>query len=153
MPSTLPENIYFLDENANVKAFYIYNHIDVGLVYTSTVCLEMAMMNIPVLSSGVGGHYEGKGFTMDPASRREYLDMLDGLINGILTFAPDIDAARKYLYFRFFREAINFDLVELKGWAINKINFTTVDELRFGKNKNLDTITNGFLNDSIFIND
>lgn len=153
LPKQLPENIYFISETANVKPFDIYKQIDVGLVYTSTVCLEMAMNRIPVLSSGVGGHYEGRGFTIDPTTKEEYINTLQDLIKGTYSYEPNIDAARRYLYFRFFREAIQFDLVELKGFAINNLKFKTIDDLRFGKNKNLDIITNGILNDAVYINE
>jgi hypothetical protein len=152
IPEHLPENIYFIKEDANVKAFDLYKHIDYGLVYTSTVCLEMALFNIPVLSSGVGGHYEGKGFTMDPQDRNKYFEVLNDLVNGNCSFTPNIEAAKRYLYFRFFREAIRNNLIELDGFNIKRINFNGARALAYSRNKSLDIITNGILNESTYIN-
>ena len=40
-----------------------------GLVYTTTVGLEMAMSGVPVIVIGQT-HYRGKGFSLDPDSGR-----------------------------------------------------------------------------------
>ena len=148
----LPENVIFIDESANVKPVILYDFIDVGLIYTSTVSIEMALKNIPVLTAGVGGHYSNNGFTVDPVSQSEYFETINGFIKGSFRFAPDINMAKKYLYFRFFREALKNDLVTVEKYKIKKYNFTSLKDLLPNKNRVLDIICNGILNDTKFIN-
>jgi len=147
----LPGHILFLDETANVKPVNLYNHIDVGLIYTSTVSLEMALRNIPVLTAGAGGHYSYRGFTIDPGSQSEYFKILGELIKGEHKYSPDIEMAKKYLYFRFFGESLSNNLVNVENYRITRYNFSSIEELAPGMNKELDIICNGILNDTKFI--
>ena len=52
---------------------------DVGLVYTTTVGLEMAMRGLPVIVSGQT-HYRGCGFTLDPDSWVKYYKTIGRLL-------------------------------------------------------------------------
>lgn len=71
-----------------------------GIVFSSTVGLEMAMLGKPVLL-GSRVYYSGKGFTIDAASREEYYAKLSELIAGPGRFAlpqDQVQAARLYHY-------------------------------------------------------
>jgi hypothetical protein len=50
-----------------------------GLAYTTTVGMEMAMRGVPVILAG-NTHYRGRGFTFDPSSWQEYYATLDRLL-------------------------------------------------------------------------
>ena len=50
-----------------VNTYDLIAAADVGLVYTTTVGLEMAMCGIPVIVVG-DTHYRERGFTNDPPS-------------------------------------------------------------------------------------
>jgi hypothetical protein len=49
---------------------------DLGLVYTTTVGMEMAMSGVPTIVAG-HTHYRGKGFTLDPAGWEEFFELLN----------------------------------------------------------------------------
>jgi hypothetical protein len=150
---TLNKNILIINETERVKPFYLYNKINFGLIHISTVGIEMALQNISVLTSGAKGHYSNKGFTIDPISKEDYFNKLKQLISKELVFSPDIETAKKYMYFRFFREAINFDLINTHDTStINSINIHSINDLEKGKNESLDIICSGILNNSKFIN-
>ena len=145
--------ILLITEKEKIKPFWLYNKIDFGLIHISTVGIEMALQNIQVLTSGANGHYSNKGFTIDPTSKKDYFTKLAKLISGETTFYPDIKNAKKYMYFRFFREAIHFDVINTHDTStINTINIQSMNSLGNGKNKNIDIICNGILNNSKFIN-
>ena len=149
----LNNNILLITEKEKIKPFWLYNKIDFGLIHISTVGIEMALQNIPVLTSGANGHYSNKGFTIDPKSKEEYFNKLSQLATNKLVFLPDINAAKKYMYFRFFREAIDFNVITIDNpSSINSINIDTLEDLEKGKNKSLDIICHGILNNGEFIN-
>ena len=52
---------------------------DLGLVYTTTTGMEMAMSGVPVIVAGVT-HYKNNGFTFDPQTYPEYFELLDKIL-------------------------------------------------------------------------
>jgi hypothetical protein len=78
-PSGLPDNIHLIPAEAEVNTYDLVELADVGLVYTTTVGLEMAMNRVPVIVIGQT-HYRQKGFTFDPISWEEYFDLLGQML-------------------------------------------------------------------------
>ena len=76
---TLPENIHLIAAEAPINTYDIVEIADLGLVYTTTVGMEMAMSGVPVIVAGFT-HYRGKGFTQDPDSWDAYLGILDRVL-------------------------------------------------------------------------
>lgn len=72
----LPEQIHIVAAEDAVNTYDLVEIADLGLVYTTTVGMEMAMSGSPVIVAG-RTHYRGKGFTLDPRSWEEYFSMLD----------------------------------------------------------------------------
>jgi hypothetical protein len=101
----LPENIHILRADAKVNTYDLVNTADVGLVFTTTVGMEMAMIGLPVIVTGQT-HYRGKGFTLEPNSWDEYFELLEKVIADPKSHAPsreDVEMAWTYAY-RFFFE-------------------------------------------------
>ncbi len=77
---------------------------DLGLVYTTTVGMEMAMKGLPVIVSGQT-HYRGRGFTYDPDSWVSYFKLLGQMLehpsNFMLT-REQSELALQYIYGFFF---------------------------------------------------
>ncbi|MBT3240592.1 MAG: hypothetical protein HON98_08930 [Chloroflexi bacterium] len=72
----VPENIRLIAPDAPVNTYDLIEAADVGMTYTTTVGLEMAMSGLPVISVGKT-HYRGKGFTIDPETWEDYFSNLD----------------------------------------------------------------------------
>jgi len=72
----LPENIHIIRPEDKTNTYDLMEIADFGLVYTTTVGMEMAMSGLPVIVTGKT-HYAGKGFTLDPQTWQEYEQMLD----------------------------------------------------------------------------
>ena len=101
----LPEQIHLVPADAQVNTYDLVEIADLGLVYTTTVGLEMAMSGIPVLAIGQT-HYRGKGFTLDPVSWEDYFDTLDRVCRAPEEYrlSPE-QVARAWEYaYRFFFE-------------------------------------------------
>ncbi len=72
----LPENVHLIGPNDPVNTYDLIGVAKLGLAYTTTVGMEIAMHGVPVIVVG-NTHYRGKGFTNDPNSWEEYFQMLD----------------------------------------------------------------------------
>ena len=75
----LPENIHLIRPEDPVNTYDLIELASVGLVYTTTVGLEMAMAGLPVVVTG-RTHYAQKGFTYDPVDWPAYQNMLDKIL-------------------------------------------------------------------------
>jgi hypothetical protein len=75
----MPEHIRLVGFDDPINTYDLIAIADLGLVYTTTVGLEMAMSGTPVIVLG-NTHYREKGFTLDPSSWDEYFQMLDSAL-------------------------------------------------------------------------
>ncbi|KTG30925.1 capsular polysaccharide export protein, LipB/KpsS family [Haloferax profundi] len=73
--SSLPDNVTLLPPDTDVDTYALINSLDAAVVYNSTVGLESAYRGVPVIVTGET-HYRDYGFTIDPGTKREYLDLI-----------------------------------------------------------------------------
>jgi lipid A disaccharide synthetase len=59
-----PANVTVIPPEENTSTYELMQEADIGLVYSSTTGLEMAMLGKPVVVAA-RTHYRGKGFTID----------------------------------------------------------------------------------------
>jgi len=112
-----------------VNTYDIVEITDLGLVYTTTVGMEMAMSGLPVIVVG-NTHYRGKGFTLDPSSWDGYFELLNRVLVDPGSHRPSqtqVDQAWNYAY-RFFFEyphPFPWHLVhfwkDLETWPISRL--------------------------------
>ncbi len=72
----LPPHVIVVGPESPVNTYDLMELAHLGLVYTTTVGMEMAMAGIPVITAGAT-HYRGRGFTDDPATMPAYLAALE----------------------------------------------------------------------------
>ncbi len=100
----IPSHIYLVQPEEKVNTYDLLEFADLGLVYTTTVGLEMAMRGIPVIVAGQT-HYRNRGFTFDPDTWEDYFDILKGLLEdleGGRLSQEQIERAWRYAYLFFF---------------------------------------------------
>jgi hypothetical protein len=137
---SLPENIHLLPADAKINTYDLVAIADVGLVFTTTVGMEMAMVGLPVIVSGET-HYREKGFTLDANSWDSYLKTLDEVLMNPKEYRlsrEQVDAAWTYAY-RFFFEYpqpfpwhVQHFWEDEKRWPLSKVLTADGDRL-FGK--------------------
>jgi hypothetical protein len=101
----LPEHIHLIGPKEKINTYDLMEMADLGLVYTTTVGMEMAMSGLPVIVTGAT-HYRGRGFTYDPDSWVNYFKILGQLLDHPENFrlTPEqVSSAWQYAY-RFFFE-------------------------------------------------
>lgn len=99
----IPENIHLIPADAEINTYDLLEIADLGLVYTTTVGLEMAMSGVPVMVIGQT-HYREKGFTLDPGTWEAYFEQLSEFLIQPENYQLDqsqVDLAWEYAY-RFF---------------------------------------------------
>lgn len=106
----IPSHIRLVEPEAKINTYDILDITDLGLVYSTTVGLEMAMRGIPVIVAGQT-HYRNRGFTSDPPSWEMYFSILneklDDLESAQLT-QEQVELAWRYAYLFFFAFAKPF---------------------------------------------
>jgi hypothetical protein len=101
----MPPHVMVIPPESKINTYDLIELAHVGLVYTTTVGMEMSMSGVPVIVSG-RTHYRGKGFTYDPETLSEYLSTVDQLLRrpmGEKIPREQIELAWNYAY-RFFFE-------------------------------------------------
>jgi len=141
----LPENVFLLEPDTEVNTYELFEDLDVGLVYNSTVGIEMAYRGVPVVVAG-DTHYRGFDFTHDPRTKREYERILDRL-DDLPTIPEMRTLARRYAYFSFVEQGIDFPYVSANG-SFTEFEYPPVrhDELTPG-NEPFDIVVESILAD------
>jgi hypothetical protein len=101
----LPANVRVVQADDPTSSYVLMDEASLGLVYTSTVGLELAARGVPVLTAA-DTHYRGRGFTIDPIDATGYWAEADRLLRD----PPDPmerdrirELARRYAVLLFFR--------------------------------------------------
>jgi len=100
----LPEHIRLIGPRDTINTYDLIEVADLGLVYTTTVGMEMAMKGLPVIVAGQT-HYRNRGFTYDPDSWVGYFKLLGQMLDHPENFQlshAQVERALKYIYGFFF---------------------------------------------------
>ena len=98
-----PAHIHVIGPDEKLNTYDCMEIAGLGLAYTTTVGMEMAMRGVPVILAG-DTHYRGRGFTFDPSSWDEYYATLDRLLSNLPAHRlswDQVETAWNYAY-RFF---------------------------------------------------
>jgi hypothetical protein len=135
-----PEHLHVIGPNEKVNTYDLMEIAGLGLAYTTTVGMEMAMRSVPVILAGQT-HYRGRGFTYEPTTYAEYFTLLDTLLADLPAHRlkqAQVEAAWNYAYRFFFDFPIAFPWRLMKFWQdleVWPLNRVLSDEGRaeFGK--------------------
>ena len=100
----LPEYIHVIQPEEKINTYDLMGIADIGLVYTTTVGMEMALKGIPVVVAGKT-HYRQRGFTYDPSGWVEYFKLLGSMLEDPKQFRlskDQVNLAWKYAYHFFY---------------------------------------------------
>jgi hypothetical protein len=114
----LPDHVKLLPADTDVSTYALFDVTDYCVTVRGTVGIEAAAYGIAVVTAGTG-RYSEKGFTLDSASAREYLDRLTNL-QDVPSMTPEqVESAKKYAHALFVRRPARFTSFELtyKGLA------------------------------------
>ncbi len=113
-----PENLRIVTPSDQISTYDIMDVAGLGLVYTTTAGLEMALRGTPVIVAG-STHYGGRGFTYDPDSWDDYFKSLNAAIADLSSYrltGEQIEAAWNYAYRFFFEYPFDFPWRLMHFW-------------------------------------
>jgi hypothetical protein len=142
----LPENIHLVAAGDPINTYDLVEIADLGLVYTTTVGMEMAMSGVPTIVTGQT-HYRGKGFTLDPDNWEDYFELINQVLQNTQQGGrvlparlkrPQVDLAWQYAYRFFFDYPLSFPwhmlyfYEELEERSLEKV-LSSSGQLAFGE--------------------
>jgi O-antigen/teichoic acid export membrane protein len=135
----LPNNVTIIEPNWKIKTYDLFPYIDLGVIFTGTLGLEMMLAGIPVVSTGTTTHH-GLGFAAEPTAETEYLALLLGETEPPKYSKEDLEL---FAYFYFIRTKMPWTLTkQAYGDHFDGFAFESLDELLPGKDPQLDHLCN-----------
>ncbi|MDM9631146.1 hypothetical protein [Robiginitalea aurantiaca] len=125
----IPENVTIINPDDNINSFDVLDISDIGVVHTSTVGLEMAIAEKPVILIS-DTHYRGKGFTYDAQNRKNYFEIIDKLISEPSPLPDQKHLSRKYFYLMMFEYQHQMPMSYTKSNLFNGYGYYSYDELK-----------------------
>lgn len=142
----IPDNVALLTPKSSVTVYQLLPLVNVGLMHTTTVGLEMSAQGIPVITTA-RSPYRGFGFTLDPATMDEYFTALDSVLRGdvLLDQEKQIDLAYKFIIFQHFHYYTKIDLMDFKWGETPRLKVKALDDIRPGRSRHLDYIVDSVM--------
>ncbi len=147
---SLPANVSIISADDCTSSYPLMDACDVGLVYTSTTGLELAMRGKPVIVSGLV-HYRGKGFTTDVASEDEFASALRAGMESPNSLVVDAERARRYAHFFWFRAPVPAVGVREPLPGLARLTIRSDAELAPGVDAGLDRVCDAILHHTPFV--
>ena len=125
----IPKNIRVVKPGTVINTFSFFQSIDFALTVRGTVGCELACYGIPVITAGTG-RYSHQGFTVDPKSKKNFLNILSNA-DGIKKLTPkQIKLARIYTYGSLIARSIRMDGIKIdynyNGLSLEKSNLVDI---------------------------
>jgi hypothetical protein len=126
---TLPPHVVALPPEAPVSTMTLLAIMDYCLTVRGTVGVEAARLGIPVLTAGPA-RYSGLGFTIDSASREEYLSRVARIQDVPPLSAAQRELAERFAYGLFLLRPLRLASVTWDGEQHARFNIRTQDDWR-----------------------
>ncbi|MEZ4713603.1 MAG: hypothetical protein R3A44_40825 [Caldilineaceae bacterium] len=140
----LPPNVRVVPPESSLSSYTLMRLCHAGLVYTSTVGLELILQGKPVIICGAT-HYADRGFAYHPNNAAEYIALLDQIPFLAAPTAHEIELAHRYAHLFFFKLMMPFPLITTLEQGRLRFNINTLSELQNDANPALDEICQGIL--------
>jgi capsule polysaccharide export protein KpsC/LpsZ len=133
---TVPSNVRLVPAEWKINTYSLFPLINLGLVYTSTVGIEMLYKGLPLVIAGPA-QYSGLGFAIEPTDRVQYEKALKSPRHDINI---DRNMLELFCYYFFIKRLIRFNFTErvFSNNMFNRYLMDSLDDILQGKDRMLD---------------
>lgn len=110
------DKIVLIDSTDTVSSYDLLESMEYGLIYSSTIGIEIANMNKPCIVAGKP-YFINQPFVITPAGKPDYFNIINQLNRKVIDFIPDRDSLIRMIYYYFLVR-----LKHLKGVTIFSLN-------------------------------
>lgn len=144
----LPSNISIIPPEMKIPTYKLFPYIDMGVVFSGTLGIEMVLNDIPVAVMGKAP-YGGLGFCHEPRTLEEYRDIMFGKEHE--NNKVNKEYVYLYCYFHFIKRIIPFNTVKpvYSNDNFEKYNIDSLEDLLPGKDYYLDHICDCILDNKL----
>ena len=148
LPERCPANVFVVPSDSKISSYGLAAEADLGLIWYSTIGLEMAALGRPVLRVGANwlAHCD---FMSEADTEDTYIERLDAFepvtdVDQVIDIAV---AAWRFSYIWYYRKTFPFPLVKQPTWFQGETVWSKPEDLAEGQDASLDHICNVFLNE------
>jgi hypothetical protein len=145
LSTRLPANVRLVNSASKISSYDLASCAQVGLVWHSTIGLEVGVMGRTIVRAGTGW-LSGASFCRHPDRAEAYELFLDDVVARPQPAPADIIAAWRYAYLFFVRQTHDFPFVEIYDWSGGRITYDKPEALAPGQNASLDHICEAIIN-------
>jgi hypothetical protein len=145
--AVLPPNVRIVEASNPISSYVLMDIAAIGLVYASTVGLELAAQGVPVVLAAET-HFRGRGFTIDVDEGAAYWTAVDRLVG----VPPDRasrdrtrELARRYAFLFFFRFHHVLHAINEEGRSRPHIRVGKASDLDPGLDPVMDRVVTGII--------
>lgn len=125
----LPDNVILLDPKHKINSYTLGENSDFGIVFSSTVALELTYMKVPIILCGCPP-FRNKNIAFDIPSKDGYASVLDKAMRGELVVDDTrIERLLKYIHYYFFQRTMPQTLMDIKDTLPQRYLFNSEKEL------------------------
>jgi hypothetical protein len=135
----LPPNVRVIEPTDPQSSYPLMEASDLGLVYTSTTGLELALRGIPTVVAGET-HYREKGFTLDVDDADSFRETVLRALDEPASVVPNQDLARRYAHLFFFDAPVASPGVEEHVQGLVRLTTDRLTDLAPGVDPDVDRI-------------
>lgn len=108
----LSDKFIFIDSDSKISSYEIFEYVDFGICYASTIGIELSLASIPNL---IAGEAFFKKFTHYSKNKTEYFKILNNFINGNFNNLNNSEELIRFLHFIYFEKTTHF-----KGFDVDR---------------------------------
>jgi hypothetical protein len=124
------------DAADKVDSYALIEHMRFGLIYSSTIGMEIAYAGKPVLIGG-DAFFKKQPFVHFPKNENDYFEKLTAMLNSEVLETPDKSDVLRFVNFIYFDRVKRLNGLDMNhAQHVNTFDFSTADEL-VQKNLNL----------------
>ena len=143
----IPQNVLLIESHEQINSYEILTDAKVGLVFASTLSIEMACRGIPVVAAGNPG-WSNCPMIASVENRSDYLDKLSKLHSSKPTESDLlglVKGAYRLAHTYYFKTSIKFSFLKQLNYFIYSLDSKTAEDFKTGKHPELDRVVETIL--------